>query len=599
NVANATQTVTVRDTTPPAIVPAAVGAAEATGPTTAVSVPLPAVSDNHDGAGQITIRTNVTGAHTVVTSAVSHAFAVGTHTVHWSATDTSGNVANATQTVTVRDTTPPAWYANRPQSPDAEASPAAAVNALDAERKQLHETFKELKKDIKRMRASVGEALDGIAGSDKRYAKQQKEIASLEKALDKARAEKRLKKDLLEFYVNPERVFRDHGADGRTGNHVLAFLPGHAPGCDGAAPGGPCISPSIHAGRDKSRPMALGDIRDLGFWPNRTVHSGDTFEWTYPAGVEMGAVTVTAPDGSRAEASPGHHDPPINGTSQSLHGPGSQSHTFDAPGVFRWDVEGHPATSGIITVVEAPPLRSLLGGAGADATGAQNAEQSGIAILERKIALWNEKIDALRDVEKDLRKILKSARSGGLDLGDLHLMSLAEINDLSKAAKDVKKRTIRLDDVLRYHAQPGHVFSDHGRNEETGNHVIELSRDCGGDENGYCLSPDVFKQMRDGKRPALTKIGHLGLWPDRSIWSGETVEWSYHGAGTHGGGMAQETITITAPDGTKSKTSPGSPGGAGGKAAPQIHTFADAGRYAWLLDGNPNVNGTISVERAK
>lgn len=105
----------------------------------------------------------------------------------------------------------------------------------------------------------------------------------------------------------------------------------------------------------------------------------------------------------------------------------------------------------------------------------------------------------------------------------------------------------------------------------------------------------------DGKKIlTLSKITHLSFWTDRSVLSGETVEWNYSGAKTNANDGKMAQVSITAPDGTKSKTSSGSSGKAGENTTSQIYTFVDAGRYVCILDDNPNVNGTIiSVVRAK
>ncbi len=655
------------DSEAPTIIPSVVWAVEAAGSLTSVLVPPPAVSDNRDAVADIIIQTNVTGSFKTVAELLWHEFELGEHVVHWRATDTSGNMAVASQTITVRDTTPPhisptqdvrvqgilpanvsytvptavdvvdgavqvtctpppgheftlpstvvscnahdaAGNHAKPvsfnvvvtqtlstsnmytvQSSDLGESTAEMVDDLDAERKTLQKIFKKLQKDIKGLQASVSEAFDNIAGTDKVYAKQQKKIAFLEKALDETRTEKKLKKDLLEFYVNPEHVFRNHGVDDRTGNHVLVFLSGNnATGCnyDTTINGAPCLSSSIYIGHNNSRLMVLGDIRNLEFWPNRTIYAGDTFEWTYPADVQMRTVTITKPDGSNTTASPGSYNTPSEGT--------FQSHTFDTPGVFNWSVDGHISTRGTVTVIEAPALRSLLEDTESGTNGAQVLSQSGIAILERKIAIWNEKIDVLQDEKKNLKMTLKSAKNGDLGLDDLHQMGRAEIKDLSKATKHVKKKINMFDDILVYYTQPGHVFSDHGRDEGTDNHVIELSQECGGDGNDKsCLSTDVLEQLGDEKRPTLTRISHLNFWPDRTIWSGETVEWRYHEVDKEQVARIQGDA-LTA-NGTKLMTLPG---GTGGNSTSQIYTFTEPGKYTWLLYDNPNVNGTIYVTRA-
>ncbi len=82
------------DNTPPVVTAPADITKEATGPTTAVSLGTGTATDNVDGA--ITPTASPTGP-----------FAVGVHTVTWSATDAAGNTGTATQKVTVTDTTPP------------------------------------------------------------------------------------------------------------------------------------------------------------------------------------------------------------------------------------------------------------------------------------------------------------------------------------------------------------------------------------------------------------------------------------------------------------------------------------------------------------
>ncbi len=96
NVAAASTTVTVVDTTPPtfANVPAPQRVEQSSHDGTPVAMQLPAASDICDAAP-------------VVTSDAPALFPLGATTVTFTATDASGNVAHATTTVTVVDTTPP------------------------------------------------------------------------------------------------------------------------------------------------------------------------------------------------------------------------------------------------------------------------------------------------------------------------------------------------------------------------------------------------------------------------------------------------------------------------------------------------------------
>ncbi|MDE1868296.1 MAG: HYR domain-containing protein, partial [Thaumarchaeota archaeon] len=93
NTANATQTVLVTHTTPPKLTPPANVTFEATSlDNNTVPLGTPTVTDIE----QVT-----------VTNDAPKVFPIGLTTVIWTAKDTSGNTANATQTVLVHDTTAP------------------------------------------------------------------------------------------------------------------------------------------------------------------------------------------------------------------------------------------------------------------------------------------------------------------------------------------------------------------------------------------------------------------------------------------------------------------------------------------------------------
>jgi len=94
NTGTATQTVTITDTTKPVVTAPAALTVEATAPNTPVSLGTATATDIVDGA--LTPTANPTGP-----------FAVGEHTITWSATDAAGNIGTATQTVTITDTTAP------------------------------------------------------------------------------------------------------------------------------------------------------------------------------------------------------------------------------------------------------------------------------------------------------------------------------------------------------------------------------------------------------------------------------------------------------------------------------------------------------------
>lgn len=95
NVTTATQTITVTDTTAPTVTAPADQTVEATATLTSVELGTATASDLVDSS--LTATASDTGP-----------FALGTHTITWSTTDSSGNTGTATQTIIVQDTTAPA-----------------------------------------------------------------------------------------------------------------------------------------------------------------------------------------------------------------------------------------------------------------------------------------------------------------------------------------------------------------------------------------------------------------------------------------------------------------------------------------------------------
>ena len=115
NTGAADATVTVVDTTAPALTAPGAVTVEATGPATVVALGTPTVSDAVD-------------ASPVVTNDAPATFPLGPTTVTWTVTDASGNVNTAAQLVTVEDTTAPALTA--PGAVTVEATGPATVVAL-------------------------------------------------------------------------------------------------------------------------------------------------------------------------------------------------------------------------------------------------------------------------------------------------------------------------------------------------------------------------------------------------------------------------------------------------------------------------------------
>lgn len=94
NTTTATQKITVSDSDGPTITAPSDITAEATGATTAITLGTATASDAVDG--ELTATPDKTGP-----------FAVGEHAIIWTVSDSSGNTATATQTVTVTDKTAP------------------------------------------------------------------------------------------------------------------------------------------------------------------------------------------------------------------------------------------------------------------------------------------------------------------------------------------------------------------------------------------------------------------------------------------------------------------------------------------------------------
>src|SRR2546426_173973 len=115
NTANATQTVTVKDTTPPKLTPPKDITIEAT-----------SAKDNVVDIGKAN-ATDTVGVVSITNNATT-AFPIGKTVIAWTAKDTSGNTANATQIVDVVDTTPPKL--TQPTDIKAEAT-SLTDNAID------------------------------------------------------------------------------------------------------------------------------------------------------------------------------------------------------------------------------------------------------------------------------------------------------------------------------------------------------------------------------------------------------------------------------------------------------------------------------------
>ncbi len=99
NSASAIQTITIQDTQPPVVTDPVDIAIEATGPLTVLTKTIlgtATATDNIDA--DLTITNNVTS---------TTGYPLGIYTIKYSSTDDSGNIGNATQLITIQDTTAP------------------------------------------------------------------------------------------------------------------------------------------------------------------------------------------------------------------------------------------------------------------------------------------------------------------------------------------------------------------------------------------------------------------------------------------------------------------------------------------------------------
>ena len=111
--ANAYQVITVRDTTPPVVTPPPDITVEAAALLMPVDLGTPTVTDADPDP--------------TITNDAPESFPLGTTVVTWTATDSGGRATTATQTVTVRDTTPPVVTA----PPDVTAEATGPLTTLD------------------------------------------------------------------------------------------------------------------------------------------------------------------------------------------------------------------------------------------------------------------------------------------------------------------------------------------------------------------------------------------------------------------------------------------------------------------------------------
>ena len=113
NTARSYQVITVRDTTPPVVTAPADITAEATGSPMTLDIGAPTVTD--------------ADPNPTITHDAPGSFPIGVTTVTWTATDSEGHTGTATQTVTVRDTTPPAVTT----PPDVTAEATGALTTVE------------------------------------------------------------------------------------------------------------------------------------------------------------------------------------------------------------------------------------------------------------------------------------------------------------------------------------------------------------------------------------------------------------------------------------------------------------------------------------
>ena len=151
--------------------------------------------------------------------------------------------------------------------------------------------------------------------------------------------------------------------------------------------------------------------------------------------------------------------------------------------------------------------------------------------------------------------------------------------------------------VERTPADPPHpVYENHGRGWSTDNHVMLLysprSGDCGHDDSGVCLNYKVRSYYEHGEeRYKILDLIIEKKWPDRSVYTGETVEWDF---ASSLGGIIVPPIIVTGADGTATDVEIGTSDNRGQEIA-RRHTFDTTGTYTWHMPDHPHVRGTVTV----
>ena len=134
------------------------------------------------------------------------------------------------------------------------------------------------------------------------------------------------------------------------------------------------------------------------------------------------------------------------------------------------------------------------------------------------------------------------------------------------------------------------VYQHHGRGWSTDNHLIWMSHARAGNCGNYD-GPCFRNSVSQPDFSIVENLQHVRHWPDRTIYSGETVEWDYT---TYLDGREVDPITVTDSNGKETSAELGHSDNRSGDTA-RHHTFEGIGTYVWHMPDHLDIQGTITV----
>ncbi len=168
------------------------------------------------------------------------------------------------------------------------------------------------------------------------------------------------------------------------------------------------------------------------------------------------------------------------------------------------------------------------------------------------------------------------------------IQSLEKTLDKLRTQKEMKK------ELYKFYTNSELVFKKHGVDAATDNHRLVLlsSHDssCNIDsENKPCFAQSIYINQNRENSMVLKNIRNLDSWPNRTIYVGDTFEWTYNTANYN-----ISSIDIIDSNGLRTSTSPNYDNSVFDFTS-QIHAFNVSGVFNWSMSEYPSIHGTIRV----